>query len=340
MYNFSDCSPSMIVTKGLTGFVAVFMMAVIAYAATQIPFLSKLHPMVIALLLGIAIGNFFNLSPQLKPGIAFCQKTGLRLAVALLGIQISFSEIADVGITGFSILATALITTFLFTIFVGRKIGVDERLCELIASGTAVCGASAIVATNTVTRALEEDVAYAIASVTLFGSISMVLYPTLLPLLSLSPHSYGLWAGASIHEVGQVAAAAFQGGLDAGTFGTTSKLVRVIMLPLLVMAIGWWGVSRTHAKLAGSKGHVPPAPLFVLGFIGFVTLNSIVEFNAEIRGIFSQATIFLMTMALAAIGLATDISKLRLRGIRPFILGLSAWIFISSSTLALVMLVY
>jgi len=295
--------------------------------------------MILALLFGMALRNFLRVPARANPGVAFSQRHVLRTGVALLGIQISFSQIADVGITGLAILITALITTFIFTRAMGRAIGVDDRLCELIAAGTAVCGASAIVATNTVTRASEEDVAYAIASVTLFGSVSMVVYPLLLPLVPLDAHGYGLWVGASIHEVGQVAAAAFQGGADAGAFGTTSKLARVIMLAPLVIAIGWWA-SRSRPMAGVSRDHVVGAPWFVLAFLGFVALNSIVEINAAVRGWFAQVTVFLMTMALAAIGLETDVSRLRLRGLKPFFLGLCAWLFISASTLTLVIFLY
>ena len=329
----------MIFTRYLSGVTVVIMLALLAYAATQITFLSRLHPMVVALLLGIALGNFLTVPACAKPGVAFSQRRVLHLGVALLGLQISFAQIADVGVTGLIVLLTALTTTFVFTIFLGRIFGVDARLCELIASGTAVCGASAIVATNAVTRAPKEDVAYAIASVTLFGSLSMVFYPLLFPLLPLDAHGYGLWVGASIHEVGQVAAAAFQGGVDAGAFGTTSKLARVIMLAPLVMVIGWWA-SHTREKKDVSRTQVVAIPWFVLGFLGFVALNSIIEFNAELRGWLAQVTVFLMTMALAAIGLETNVSKMRLRGIKPFLLGLCAWLFISASTLALVVFVY
>ncbi len=328
-----------ILSRYFFGVAVVVALTLLAYLATHAPVLSRFHPMILALVFGMALKNFFQLPTHAKLGISFSQRRALRIGVSLLGIQISFSQIAEVGITGLAILFTALTTTFIFTRLMGRAIGVDDRLCELIASGTAVCGASAIVATNTVTLAPEEDVAYAVASVTLFGSLSMVFYPLLLPLLPLDAHEYGLWVGASIHEVGQVVAAAFQGGAEAGAFGTTSKLVRVIMLAPLVTAIGWWA-SHSRQTTNTSRDHVAVVPWFVLGFLGFVALNSIVEVDATVRGWFAQVTVFLLTMGLAAIGLETDVSKLRLRGLKPFFLGLCAWIFISTSTLALVIFLY
>jgi uncharacterized integral membrane protein (TIGR00698 family) len=116
-----------------------------------------------------------------------------------------------------------------FTIWFGKLIGVDRKLTELIAAGTSICGASAVIATNTVTNTHGEDVAYAVACVTIFGSLSMLAYPLLPILLHLDPQAYGLWAGASIHEIAMVVAAAFQNGQAARQFGTIAKLSRVMM---------------------------------------------------------------------------------------------------------------
>src|SRR5690606_10160644 len=122
---------------------------------------------------------------------------------------------------------------------IARLIGVEAPLAELIAVGTSVCGASAIVATNTVTRGSEEDAAYAIACITLFGTLAMLTLPLAARLLALEPASYGLWAGSTTHEVAQAIAAAFQGGDEAGQLGTIAKLGRVVMLAPLILALGF-----------------------------------------------------------------------------------------------------
>lgn len=320
--------PGLLLTVGL---------ATMAYLAAMLPPLSKFHPMIIGLLLSIALRNIVGLHSTTKPGIAFSQRRVLRVAVALLGIQLSFSQIAEVGVVGLAIILGALIGTFSLTTCLGRFLGVDPRLSELIASGTSICGASAIVATNTITQGRDEDVAYAVASITLFGSLSMLLYPLLLPLLPLDSHAYGLWAGASIHEVAQVVAAAFQGGNDAGAFGTTAKLARVAMLAPFILILGW---RMRHQGTQGSVLQKVPIPWFVLGFIGLVALNSYVEFDASVRSSIGSITAFLMTVALTAVGLETDFSKLKAHGPRPFLLGLASWLFISVGTLALVLVAF
>ena len=326
--NIQNKIPGLLLTVGL---------ATAAYFAVLLPPLSKLHPMIIGLLLSIALRNLIGLHGTTKPGIAFSRGRVLRVAVAFLGIQLSFSQIAEVGVVGLAIILGVLIGTFSLTTYFGRFLGIDYRLCELIAAGTSICGASAIVATNTITRGRDEDVAYAVASITLFGSLSMLVYPLLLPLLPLDSHGYGLWAGASIHEVAQVVATAFQGGGDAGAFGTTAKLARVTMLAPFILILGW----RMRGR--GIQGNVlqqVPIPWFVLGFIGLVALNSYVGFDASVRSTIGAVTAFLMTVALAAGGLETDFSKLRAHGPKPFLLGLVSWLFISSVTLALVLVAF
>jgi uncharacterized integral membrane protein (TIGR00698 family) len=206
----------------------------------------------------------------------------------------------------------------------------------LIAAGTSICGASAVIATNTVTRARDEDVAYAVACVTVFGSIAMFTYPLLPGLLHLSSHDYGLWAGASIHEIAQVVAAAFQNGKDSGEFGTIAKLSRVMMLGPVVITLGLAANWRARNNAQDTSGAKVPLPWFVAGFIALVGINSVIAVPAEIRTAIALATTFLLAMALAAMGLETDIAKLRAKGIRPLVLALAAFLFIASFSLMLV----
>jgi uncharacterized integral membrane protein (TIGR00698 family) len=225
--------------------------------------------------------------------------------------------------------------TFLFTMWFGKLIGVEPRLTELIAAGTSICGASAIVATNAVTAAHDEDVAYAIASITIFGSIAIFLYPFLALFIGLGARDYGLWTGSSIHEVAQVVAAAFQGGQEAGQIGTVAKLTRVMMLAPLVLAIGIMTSRRLRAATSQPAASTP-VPLFVFGFAAMVAINSNFDAADRVKAWLAFVTTFLLTLALAAMGLTTDVRKLRLRGFRPLLLGLAAAIFISGFSLLLI----
>ena len=195
-----------------------------------------------------------------------------------------------------------------------------------------------MIATNTVTNAHDEDVAYAVACVTLFGSIAMFAYPLLPALLHLDARAYGLWSGASIHEIAQVIAAAFQAGQKAGEFGTIAKLTRVAMLAPVVMVLSFIA-RRAASGHHGAHKTGAPIPWFVLGFVAMVALNSLVTIPAETKATLVTATTFLLSMALAAMGLDTDIRKLRARGLRPLALGAASFLFIAGFSLMLVKLV-
>jgi len=320
------------------GLLLTTVIAASAFALRQIPGVSTLSPLILAILLGIAVHNAIGTPRRAKAGVTFSLRPVLRLGIVLLGVQLTAAQIAAVGVRGLLVIAATLAATFVFTEWLGRRLGVDRKLAQLIAAGTSICGASAVIATNTVTQAHDEDVAYAVACVTVFGSIAMFLYPFLPGLLHLAPRAYGLWAGASIHEIAQVVAASFQDGGEAGDFGTIAKLSRVMLLAPTVIALGLLAARRP----AHAHGHVrrqAPIPWFVLGFIAVIALNSVVTIPSEARAWLVQLTAFLLTVALAAMGLETDIRKLRAKGIRPLLLGAAAWLFIAGFSLALVELV-
>lgn len=246
-------------------------------------------------------------------------------------------QIAEVDPRGFAIIVAALLATFAFTNWLKRMIGIDRKLTQLIA-GTSICGASAVVATNTVTRGHDEDLAYAVACVTIFGSIWMFAYPVLPSLLHLDPHAFGLWTGASIHEIAQVVAASFQDGQSSGEYGTIAKLSRVMLLASMVIGLGLFAARRKNDhRTPGSTGKAP-MPWFLVGFIALVALNSLIIIPSEAKVIVPLTT-FLLSTSLGTMGLETDISKLRAKGIKPLILGAASSLFIAGFSLALIKVV-
>jgi uncharacterized integral membrane protein (TIGR00698 family) len=317
------------------GLALTTLIAALAYAVRRIPGADTFSPMIIAILLGILFHNVVGTPVRAKAGVVFSLRRILRLAIILLGLQLTASQVVAVGGTGIAIIVVTLAATFTLTKAMGRVLGVDRKLAELIAAGTSICGASAVIATNTVTRGSDEDVAYAVACVTVFGTLSMFLYPTLGTLLHLDMHHYGLWAGSSIHEIAQVVGAAFQHGHEAGEFGTIAKLSRVMLLAPLVMTLGIVA-ARSGGGGAKAEGKAP-MPWFVLGFIAMIGLNSLDIVPAEAAHAVTPVTTFLLTMALAAMGLETDIRKLKAKGARPLALGALSWLFISAFSLALIL---
>lgn len=316
------------------GLLLTCVIAAAAFGLRQLPAVSTFSPMILAIVIGVAFRNLIGAPRRTKAGVAFSLRKILRLAIILLGLQLTASQIAEVGATGVAVIVTTLIAAFAFTTWLGRLLGVERKLVELIAAGTSICGASAIIAANTVTDAPDEDVAYAVACVTVFGTIAMVTYPLLAGLLSLGPHAYGLWAGASIHEIAQVVAAAYQGGKESGDFGAIAKLSRVMMLAPVVIALGL--AARRRQEGHHSRARKTPLPWFVLGFIALVGLNSVIVVPAGLKAAIVGVTTFLLSVALAAMGLETNIRKLRAKGARPFVLGLAASLFIAGFSLMLV----
>jgi len=330
-------SPALDLVPGL---MLTAMLAALGTALHTLPVIGIFSPLILSILLGMVFHNVIGTPARAKAGIAFSLRRILRFGIILLGLQLTASQVAAVGVTGVAIIAGSLVATMVFTKELGRWLHVDPKLTELIAAGTSICGASAIIATNTVTKARDEDVAYAVACVTIFGSMAMFLYPLIGAALQLSAHDYGLWSGASIHEIAQVVAAAFQRGSDSGQFGTVAKLTRVMMLAPMIMALGWAAMRRTTHHAKNESRAAFPMPWFVLGFLALVAVNSVVTIDPSARAAIVVVTNFLLAMALAAMGLGTDFRKLVAAGPRPLLLGALASLFITGLSLALVALAH
>ncbi|MES2027938.1 MAG: YeiH family protein [Pseudomonadota bacterium] len=320
----------------LPGLALTAAIAGTAFALREIPYVGFASPMILAIGIGIAIQNTSGVPTATEAGITFSMRSILRFAIILLGLQLTAAQLLEVGAVGLAVIVATLVATFVFTTWLGRAMGIDRKLVELIAAGTSICGASAVIATNTVTRASDEDVAYAVACVTIFGSIAMFAYPLLSGALQLDPHHFGLWAGASIHEIAQVVAATFQQSREAGDFGTIAKLSRVMMLAPVVIALGLLATRRAHAIGAEAGNAKVPMPWFAFGFVAMVIVNSLINVPHAAMNVIVPVTTFLLTMALAAMGLETNIQKLRANGLRPLLLGAAAFLFIAGFSLVLV----
>ena len=318
----------------LPGLGLTFGIALVATAVQKVSGMAALSPLVVAMVLGILLRNLAGTPAAARPGIGFTLRRVLRFAIVLLGFQLTLAQLRAVGVPGLAVISATLAATFVFTKWAGRLLGVERRLAELIAAGTSVCGASAVIATNTVTRGADEDVAYAIACVTVFGSLSMIAMPVLGEMLAMAPAHYGIWVGATVHEVAQVVGAGFQHSAEAGQAATVAKLSRVMLLAPLILVLGMLARRGGHAAQGSA-----PTPWFVLGFIAVVLLNSALPLPEATQRDVVSLTAFLLTMALAAMGLETDIRKLRAKGIRPLALGALAWLFISGFGLGLVGLI-
>ena len=302
--------------------------ALTAFGLNQIHALKHLNPMILAVLIGIIIQRIFTIPASYTKGIEFSLQKLLKLAIVLLGLQLSIGQLLDVGLNGLLAIMITLGSTFILCVWLGNRLGLDPRLTRLIASGTSICGASAIVATNSVIRGKDEHVAYAITVVTFFGFLSMISFPILGRFLQLDPTTFGFWAGSSIHETSQVIGASFQGGQESGAVATVAKLSRVLFLIPVIIILGF--TPTTHRKLQNPADKKRlPIPWFVFAFIALVVINSLFTFDPTAKEYIKTANKFFLTISLAALGMHMSFSKIKKTGLRPLFLGAAAWVYIS-----------
>lgn len=318
----------------LLGVTLTFIIALAAMQIATVPIIHELgiSPLIVAIIIGIVFGNICQEIPaELKPGLTFSLKVLLRLAIILLGFRITFQQIAAVGWPGFFADAIMLVSTFAIAIIAGRYIlNIDRDTTLLIGAGSSICGASAVLATESVLRANAEKAAIAVGTVTLFGTIAMFLYPFIFSLESFrfSEELYGVFTGATVHEVAQVAAAGFGVSDAAGQSAVVVKLVRVMMLaPVLIVLALFLHRRERQCNNSYQAGSIP-IPWFVFGFIavsGIYSLN-IVPDDVVVR--IQELDTFLLAVAMAALGVETKWSKVKKAGIKPIVLGLILFVWL------------
>ena len=316
------------IKKLLPGLLFTALFAYLSILIQNIEFMKRLHfsSLIIAILLGMVVKNTVKIPSVFDDGIKFSLKKILRLAVILLGFKLSLTEAAEIGWKGLVLVLIVTPTTLWFATWVGKKLGLDKNLALLIGSGTAICGASAVAAVAPVVDGDEKDSTFAIATVTIFGTISMFLYPLIYNVFHLPNILYAVWAGSSIHEVAQVVAAGFTAGDQAGQFATLVKLTRVLLVIPIAMSIGLWQMRGEKGEKRGMKKDT--IPWFVFGFLGVFIINSLHFIPKNITEQLVTLDSFLLTWAMAGMGLETSFEKMKKVGIKPFYAGAITTVFI------------
>ncbi len=289
-------------------------------------------PLIISILLGVLIGNLVKFPETFKPGIIFSLKKILRLAIIFLGFRLTFQNVAEVGLEGLVVDTIMLISTFLIGVWVSRKIfGLDNEMSYLIASGSSICGASAVLATAPVVKAEMHHAAMAVATVTIFGTTAMFIYPIVYKaglLLDFNDLTYGIWTGATVHEVAQVVAAGFAISVDAGNTATIAKLTRVMMLAPLLIVLSVYLAKKHSTHGAGVTLRDIPIPWFVFGFIAMVGVNSLNVIPSNTVHYINVVDTFLLTVAMGAMGIETNINKVKGVGMKPIYSALVIFLFL------------
>ena len=296
---------------------------------------------VIAIVIGIVVALVRPASPTLKPGLHLASKRVLQASIILLGTGLSLHEVASTGVSSLPVLLGTLTIALGSAWLIGRWLGVVGDVRTLIGVGTAICGASAIAATDAVIDAPERDVAYAVATIFTFNVVAVLTFPLLGHALHLSQHSFGLLAGTAINDVSSVVAASTVYGHAASSYAIIVKLSRTLMIIPIALFLAFWrtraeeqrevasGVAVTRARL------VAIFPWFIVWFVGAVILNSVGVIPVRLSHDLGNLAQVFIAIALAAIGLSTRLRDIRRAGLRPLALGASLWVVVTLSSLAL-----
>ena len=318
-----------------------------------------------AIVLGIIFGNVVTVPRACAPGLEFCLTKLLRVGIILMGFRMSLLDAARIGVWGIPIIVICISTGLITSAYFTRLLKLPERLGTLLAVGTSICGATAIVATAPAIQADEQEVAYAVANITVFGILAMLLYPYLAHLLfDGNAIMAGLFQGTAIHETAQVTGAALiydqtfaaAGKPTAGDIAIVTKLVRNVFIAGVVPLAAWAYARRTRVK--GASGQRVSAwrlfPLFILGFIAMAALRSIGDAGVSHSGMaldrwsatqwthaiatVSDGAGYALAMSMAAVGVNTRLATLKGLGVKPFYAGLVTAVVVGIASTAAVFL--
>lgn len=298
-------------------------------------------PLVASLAIGVALGNLGAVPAVCAPGVKFSAKKTLRLGIVLLGSQLAVSQVVELGGAELAVVIVVVAATFLGTMWLGPRLGVSRPLSLLVATGFSICGASAVAAMEGVAEADEEEVTYAIALVTLCGSLAIILLPTLRNAVGLdAAEMFGAWVGASVHDVAQVIATSSTGGDSAVQSATVVKLSRVVLLaPLVAMVSVWLRTPRAGLTSKSTSSKVSVVPIFVVGFIAMILVRTTGVLSDDVLSTLKTVEQWCLASALVGLGAEVRLSKLLRVGGRPLALAGISWGAIATLSLVGVHLV-
>lgn len=328
------------------GIALTLLLAVAAKYLAMLPFLGIMGQLVLAILLGIGIRAAAGVPQQVMTGVAFSGKRLLRAGIILLGMRLNLGDIVQAGPKVLALAAINLVFT-LFTVYgLSRWLKIDRRLGLLTACGTAICGAAAVAAIAPQIKATDNETAVGAATVALLGTIFTLVYTILYPYLGLSASGYGIFAGATLHEVAHVIAAAVPAGRQGADLAVLVKLTRVAMLVPVALILGLIESrrerkQRSHKQPDGPAGqcitesggnperHKLPVPWFILGFLLTSGINTLGIIPQELVADMITLAYLLLAMAMAGLGLGIDLKTFGSMGRKPVIAGFTGSVALS-----------
>ena len=303
------------------GLLVVTALSVAAFALAQVPALraSGLSALTLAIVVGALLGNLAPgrvVTPAAAPGLRFAQKTLLRVGVALYGLNLSLAQIQQVGVSAVLVDAFIVISTVVVGWWVGHRwLRMDRETVVLASAGSAICGAAAVMATESVLNSASHKTSAAVGQVVLFGTLAMLLYPLLAVLLPFDAMTFGLYVGSTVHEVAQVVAVGKTVGGATAETAVVVKMIRVMMLAPFLLVIG-----RLFAA-PGARAATASVPVFAVAFIAIALVHPLLGLPPAVLAALRSVDIMLLAAAMAALGLDTTVRKLRQAGSDALVLG-------------------
>lgn len=297
-------------------------------------------PMIIGIILGMLYANSLrnNLPETWVPGIQFCSKKILRIGIILYGFRLTFQDIAAVGVAGILVDAIIVAVTIFGGVLIGRWLKMDSDTALLTSVGSGICGAAAVLGAESTIRTQPYKTAVAVATVVIFGTISMFLYPIAYRagVLELSPQEMGIYTGSTLHEVAHAVGAGNAMGGEVANVSVIVKMIRVMLLVPVLLILGFWAARRNAKSAEGSEKGKVAVPWFAFGFLAVIGFNSLNLLPAVFVDAINYFDTFLLTMAMAALGAETSIDKFKKAGAKPFVLAfcLDVWLIIGGYILA------
>lgn len=327
----------------LPGLAFALLIAALALFLAGQPWAQKLglSALTLAIALGLVLGHtiYPALQRHVGLGVDWSKQKLLRLGIILFGLRLSFQDIAAVGWVGVLADAGVLLSTFALALWLGRRwLRLDSQTAMLIGAGSSICGAAAVLATEPVLKAPADKVAGAVATVVVFGTLAMLLYPALYALLrqldvpGVGEWTFGIYTGSTVHEVAQVAAVGNAIGPEAAKSAVIAKMMRVLMLAPFLLGLSWMMARRETAERGGKSVTAAVLPWFALGFVLMAGLRSLDQAWPWMPPALLQALLWLgnllLATAMAALGLSTHASAVRRAGSKPLLLAalLFAWL--------------
>ncbi len=312
----------------------VLLSVIIAALACWLESLLPVHVIgsaVIAMFIGMFINQYLGKGGKFAPGLKFTSKKLLKFAIILLGLSLNITTILHVGKMSLTVMVFTLLTCFGGGYFIGKALGLNWKLSNLISAGTGICGGSAIAAISSTIEADDNDVAYAMSATFLFDMAMIVLFPIMGRALGMSDEAFGIWAGTAVNDTSSVVATGYAFSEGAGDFATMVKLTRTLAIipTVITFAFIQLNIKRKEAlanqqedsNLKANFSIAKIFPWFILGFLAMSIVASIFPIPAAVVSVTKRVSKFLMVCALAAIGLNTSFASMKKAGVRPMIHG-------------------